>query len=136
MTEWRYSQLIFIERNNVYQQCTSYTSAVSKSVGNAFSGNLQTWILKKNLFTVYPGDTSWRLWTKKTKKTESFGENSYRRKCLDKSLFTEKIGGPLTGASLALVGNPSSDGVTMKMPYGVDVLHQPALHPIFSYWVG
>ena len=21
-------------------------------------------------------------------------------------------------------------------PYGVDVLHQPALHPIFSYWVG
>ena len=20
--------------------------------------------------------------------------------------------------------------------YGVDVLHQPALHPIFSYWVG
>ena len=31
---------------------------------------------------------------------------------------------------------PSSDGVTMKMPYGVDVLHRPALHPIFSYWVG
>ena len=40
------------------------------------------------------------------------------------------------GASLALVGDPSSDGVTIKMPYGVDVLHQPALHPIFSYWVG
>ena len=40
------------------------------------------------------------------------------------------------GASLALVGHPSSDGVTMKMPYGVDVLHRPALHPIFSYWVG
>ena len=40
------------------------------------------------------------------------------------------------GASLALVGHPSSDGVTIKMPYGVDVLHQPALHPIFSYWVG
>ena len=40
------------------------------------------------------------------------------------------------GASLALVGNPSSDCVTIKMPYGVDVLHQPALHPIFSYWVG
>ena len=33
------------------------------------------------------------------------------------------------GASLALVG------VTMQMPYGVDVLHQPPLHPIFSYWV-
>ena len=32
--------------------------------------------------------------------------------------------------SLALVGHPSSDGVTIKMPYGVDVLHQPALHPI------
>ena len=40
------------------------------------------------------------------------------------------------GASLALVGHPSSDGVTIKMPYGIDVLHRPALHPIFSYWVG
>ena len=25
------------------------------------------------------------------------------------------------GASLALVGHPSSDGATIKMPYGVDV---------------
>ena len=33
------------------------------------------------------------------------------------------------GASLALVGHPSSDGITIKMPYGVDVLHRPALHP-------
>ena len=40
------------------------------------------------------------------------------------------------GASLALVGHSSSDGVTIKMPYGVDVLHRPASHPIFSYWVG
>ena len=40
------------------------------------------------------------------------------------------------GASLALVGHPSSDGVMIKMPYGVDVLHRPALHPIFSYWIG
>ena len=40
------------------------------------------------------------------------------------------------GASLALVRQPSSDGVTIKMPYWVDVLHRPALHPIFSYWVG
>ena len=40
------------------------------------------------------------------------------------------------GASLALVGHPSGDGVTVKMPYGVDVLlHRPASHPIFSYWV-
>ena len=37
------------------------------------------------------------------------------------------------GAPLALVGHPSSDGVTTKMPYGVDVLCRPALHPIFSY---
>ena len=29
------------------------------------------------------------------------------------------------GASLALVGDPSSDG-GMIMPYGVDVLHRPA----------
>ena len=35
------------------------------------------------------------------------------------------------GASLALVGDHSSAGVKIKMPYGVDVLHQPALHPIF-----
>ena len=40
------------------------------------------------------------------------------------------------GATLALVGHPSSDGITIKMPYGVDVLHRPVLHPIFSYWVG
>ena len=26
-------------------------------------------------------------------------------------------------ASLALVGHPSSDGIMIKMPYGVDVLH-------------
>ena len=36
-------------------------------------------------------------------------------------------------ASLALLGHPSSDGITIKMPYGVDVLHRPASHPIFSY---
>ena len=40
------------------------------------------------------------------------------------------------GASLALVGHPSIYGITIKMPYGVDVLYRPALHPIFSYWVG
>ena len=41
------------------------------------------------------------------------------------------------GASLALVGHTSSDGITIKMPYEVDVLlYQPALHPIFSYQVG
>ena len=30
---------------------------------------------------------------------------------------------------------PSSDGVMIKMPFGVDVLHRPASHPIFSHWV-
>ena len=34
------------------------------------------------------------------------------------------------GAFLALVGHPSSDAVTIKMPYGV-VLHWPALHLFF-----
>ena len=34
-------------------------------------------------------------------------------------------------ASLPFVGHPSSDGITIKMPYGVDVLHRPALYPIF-----
>ena len=40
------------------------------------------------------------------------------------------------GASLALVDCPFSDGVTIKMSYRVDVLlHRPALHPIFSYFL-
>ena len=40
-------------------------------------------------------------------------------------------------ASLALVGHPFSDAVTIEIPYGVDILlHRPALHPIFSYQVG
>ena len=38
-------------------------------------------------------------------------------------------------SSLALVSYPSSDGVTIKIPYGVDVLHRPGLHPIYSYCV-
>ena len=34
------------------------------------------------------------------------------------------------GASLAFVGHPSTDGVAVKSPYGVDVLlHQQASHP-------
>ena len=41
---------------------------------------------------------------------------------------------PWWGASLALVGHPSSGSVMIKVSYGVTVLHQPALHPIFSYW--
>ena len=42
------------------------------------------------------------------------------------------------GASLALVGRVSSDGFTIKKPYGVDVLLlQPYyIIPIFSEWVG
>ena len=40
------------------------------------------------------------------------------------------------GASLALVDQPSGDDVKIKMSYGVDVLPQPALQPIFSYWAG
>ena len=40
------------------------------------------------------------------------------------------------GASLALVGHPFSDGVTIEMPYGVDVLHQPALHAPHLFLLG
>ena len=37
------------------------------------------------------------------------------------------------GASLALVGHPSGDGATIKIPYERDaLLHRPTLHPIFS----
>ena len=40
-------------------------------------------------------------------------------------------------ASLALVGHHSSDGATINMPYGVDVLlYRPVLHPTFYYQVG
>ena len=40
------------------------------------------------------------------------------------------------GASLVLVGHPFSDDAMIKTPYGVDVLHRPASHPIVSYWAG
>ena len=42
------------------------------------------------------------------------------------------------GASIALVGDPSSDDVMIKMPYRVDVLHHPALsapHLFLFDWV-
>ena len=40
------------------------------------------------------------------------------------------------GSSVALVGHPSIDDVTIKIPDVVDVLlHQAALHPIFLYCV-
>ena len=42
------------------------------------------------------------------------------------------------GTFLPLVGHPSSDGVTIEIPYWVDVLLHRfitlASHPIFSYW--
>ena len=39
------------------------------------------------------------------------------------------------GVSLTLVGQPFSNGVTIIIPYGVDVLlYQPALHPINFAW--
>ena len=34
-------------------------------------------------------------------------------------------------SSLPLVGHPSSNNVTIKMPYGVDILHRPACTPSF-----
>ena len=41
------------------------------------------------------------------------------------------------GASLALISHLSSNGVTINMPYGLDVLlHWPASHHIFFQWVG
>ena len=52
------------------------------------------------------------------------------------NLNSEYCGEKGEGVSLALVGHPSSDGVAVKMLYGVDVLYQPALHSIFSYWIG
>ena len=42
------------------------------------------------------------------------------------------------GASITMVGHYSSDGVTIKVPDGVDILlHRPALHCIFpSFPIG
>ena len=40
------------------------------------------------------------------------------------------------GASLALVGHPSSDGVIIKMSYGIDVLHRSfAPHLFLVGWL-
>ena len=39
-----FSTDIHWKKNHVHQQCTSYASAVRNSVGNAFFGNLVTWI--------------------------------------------------------------------------------------------
>ena len=40
------------------------------------------------------------------------------------------------GVSIALVGHPTSDVITIAIPYGVDVLlHRSAWHSIFSNWV-
>ena len=70
------------------------------------------------------------------KDSETLNSNSSQRHSNTGLVFS---GANLTslgeGASLALVGDASSDGVTIKMPYRVDVLHRPASHPIFSYWV-
>ena len=87
MTEWWYSQLIFIEKNHFYQQCTSYASAVRKSVGNAFSGDLETRISIFFPFAVRLRNTSWRHWIKQAvKKVNLWGGDSCREKCLEKSL--------------------------------------------------
>ena len=38
------------------------------------------------------------------------------------------------GTYLALANHPSIDGVTIEIPYCVDILlHLPFLHPLFSY---
>ena len=66
---------------------------------------------------------------------------SYRVGGLVGQYWTVSCGVNLTtwgeGASSALVDHPSSDGILIKIPYGLDVLlHQPALHPIFCFWLG
>ena len=40
------------------------------------------------------------------------------------------------GASLTLFGHPSSDGVTIKMPYGVDVFIDQFRTPSFPIGLG
>ena len=44
MIEWRYSQLTITKKNIML---ISFPSSVRKSVGNKFSGNLETYISKK-----------------------------------------------------------------------------------------
>ena len=64
---------------------------------------------------------------------------STTKKCENKNLVSSEVSFTPwgEGASLALVGHHSIDGITIKILYGVDfLLHPPASHPIFSYWVG
>ena len=57
--------------------------------------------------------------------------------CPAGSVLPHRENVPLHPWLATLVGHPSCDGVTIKIPYGVDVSFQPpALHPIFSNWVG
>ena len=60
-------------------------------------------------------------------------ESAVKRRHWNKGLVSSRAS--LTswgeGAFLVLVGNPSSDGVTIKMAYGVDVLQWPSSHPSF-----
>ena len=72
-------------------------------------------------------------------------ESSWEKATLDLSLRHWNTGLVSSGASviswgecvsLALVGHPSSDGFTLRMPYGVDFLHRPASQPIYSHWFG
>ena len=69
-----------------------------------------------------------------------YSKNLLFSNCLVELKYFMSNGASLTsyeeGACLALVDHPYNDGVTIKMPYGVDVLHRPASHPIFSYCVG
>ena len=47
-----------------------------------------------------------------------------------------RLGGAGGGGGGWKLDKSDCDGVTIQIPYGVDVLHRPASHPIFSYWVG
>ena len=54
--------------------------------------------------------------------------------CLAASALSQ---GQNVPSGLDLVFHPSNDGLTIKIPYRVDfLLHSPASHPIFLYWVG
>ena len=83
---------------------------------------------------VYFNDIMWSMTLKMRLKISWSSPRHWNNELVSRRVSLRSWG---EGASLALVGHPSSDGITIKIPYGVDVLlHQPALHPVFSYWVG
>ena len=85
MIEWRYSQVIFMEKNHVYQRCTRYASAIRSSEMHFPAIRIPEF--QKFFFWCSPlGYLTETMNYANSKETESLGENGCRQNCLDKIL--------------------------------------------------